>query len=60
MTAIQIVSLLLALSMALSIGILIGLLAKRDGERLLDALMLGGGTSVSLLALFLAGVSAYR
>jgi hypothetical protein len=59
-TTVQVVSLLLGLSLALNVGYTAGCLASRTGLDLPRAILVGGGAAGTALAIFLAGVSAYR
>jgi hypothetical protein len=60
MHAVQILTLLLALSTALNVAFAAGLTARLNGAGLAQAILTGAGAASTIMAVFFAAVSAYR
>lgn len=60
MTTLHVVSLLLAVSGALNVGCAVGAISVRSGSHPLQAVLAGASAAGTVVALFLAAVSAYR
>ncbi|WP_137991475.1 hypothetical protein [Streptomyces vilmorinianum] len=60
MSQVQLLWLLLALSVALHLACCAGWAARRAGNGRAQAALIGGGAACTSLAVFFAGVSAFR
>ena len=60
MNALQVMTLLLAASAALNIAFIAGIIARHAGTSTAQAILTAASAAGTVLALFLAAVSAYR
>ena len=60
MHKVQVLTLLLALSGALNVAFTVGLTARLAGAAPAQAILTGAGAAATVMAIFFAGVSAYR
>lgn len=56
----QVLGLLLALSGASNLGFIAGIVARLAGASPAQAVLTGAGAAATVIAIFLAGVAAYR
>jgi hypothetical protein len=60
MNAVEILTLLLALSGALNVGSAVGITARRAGAEPAQAILTGAGAAGTIMVIFFAAVAAYR